>query len=164
MQILFGQHDPEGKLPAIEFPDRSWDQNPSSKWYYGDPKDNTTLHTIGADGQPKDYTVEHIKYGDKLMVGYRYWTTTGKHPLFPFGFGLSYTTFKFANLKVPASAKSGSTVDISFDVTNTGSVAGAEVAQLYVSDPIRAVAGLPRSAELKGFAKACVSVPARRRT
>ena len=132
-QILFGQHDPEGKLP-VSF-DRSWDDNPSSKWYYGDPKDNTTLHTIGADGKPLDYTIEHIKYGDKLMVGYRYWTTTGKHPLFPFGFGLSYTTFKFANLKVPASAKSGSTVDVSFDVTNTGSVAGAEVAQLYVSDP-----------------------------
>ena len=148
-QILFGQHDPEGKLP-VSF-DRSWDDNPSSKWYYGDPKDNTTLHTIGADGKPLDYTIEHIKYGDKLMVGYRYWTTTGKHPLFPFGFGLSYTTFKFANLKVPASAKSGSTVDVRFDVTNTGSVAGAEVAQLYVSDP-SAQADRPER-ELKGFQK-----------
>ena len=148
-QILFGQHDPEGKLP-ISF-DRSWDDNPSSKWYYGDPKDNTTLHTIGADGKPLDYTIEHIEYGDKLMVGYRYWTTTGKHPLFPFGFGLSYTAFKFANLKVPASAKSGSTVDVTFDVTNTGSVAGAEVAQLYVSDP-SAQADRPER-ELKGFQK-----------
>jgi len=148
-QILFGQHDPEGKLP-ISF-DRSWDDNPSSKWYYGDPKNNTTLHTIGADGKPLDYTIEQIKYGDKLMVGYRYWTTTGKHPLFPFGFGLSYTTFKFANLQAPASAKPGSTVDVSFDVTNTGSVAGAEVAELYVSDPSAQVDRPER--ELKGFQK-----------
>ena len=98
-----------------------------------------------------DYTIEHIKYGDKLMVGYRYWTTTGKHPLFPFGFGLSYTTFKFSNLAVPATAASGSTVSVSFDVTNTGSVAGAEVAQLYVSDPSAKVDRPER--ELKGFAK-----------
>jgi beta-glucosidase len=148
-QILFGQHDPEGKLP-ISF-DRSWEENPSSKWYYGDPKDSTTLNTIGTDGQPKDYTIEHIKYGDKLMVGYRYWTTAGKHPLFPFGFGLSYTTFKFSNLKVPASSAPGSTVTADFDVTNTGSVAGAEVAQLYVSDPSAQVDRPER--ELKGFAK-----------
>jgi beta-glucosidase len=85
------------------------------------------------------------------MVGYRYWTTTGKHPLFPFGFGLNYTNFKFSNLKVPASAASGSTVDVSFDVTNTGSVAGAEVAELYVSDPSAQVDRPER--ELKGFAK-----------
>jgi beta-glucosidase len=148
-QILFGEHDPEGKLP-VSF-DRSWDENPSSKWYYGDPKDSTTLNTIGADGQPKDYTIEHIKYGDKLMVGYRYWTTAGKHPLFPFGFGLSYTTFKFSNLKVPAAASPGSTVTVEFDVANTGSVAGAEVAQLYVSDPSAQVDRPER--ELKGFAK-----------
>ena len=148
-QILFGQHDPEGKLP-ISF-DHSWDENPSSKWYYGDPKDNTTLHNIGEDGKPLDYTIEHIKYGDKLMVGYRYWTTTGKHTLFPFGFGLSYTTFKFSNLKVPASAAKGSAVNVSFDVTNTGTVAGAEVAELYVSDP-SAQADRPER-ELKGFAK-----------
>ena len=148
-QILFGQHDPEGKLP-VSF-DRSWEENPSSKWYYGETKDSTTLNTIGADGQPKDYTVEHINYGDKLMVGYRYWTTVGKHPLFPFGFGLSYTTFKFSNLKAPASAAPGSTVTVNFDVTNTGSVAGAEVAQLYVSDPSAQVDRPER--ELKGFAK-----------
>jgi beta-glucosidase len=148
-QILFGQHDPEGKLP-VSF-DRTWDENPSAKWYHGDPADNTTLHTIGVNGQPVDYTVEHIKYGDKLMVGYRYWTTTGKHPLFPFGFGLSYTTFSFSHLDVPKSAASGSTVKVSFDVTNTGGVAGAEVAQLYVSDPSAKVDRPER--ELKGFAK-----------
>ena len=148
-QILFGQHDPEGKLP-VSF-DRSWDESPSAKWYYGDPKDNTTLHTTGEDGKPKDYTIEHIQYGDKLMVGYRYWTTTGKHPLYPFGYGLSYTTFKFSGLEAPASAASGSTVSVSFDVTNTGNVAGAEVAQLYVSDPT-AQANRPER-ELKGFAK-----------
>src|SRR5208282_3751658 len=91
--------------------------------------------TVGEDGKPKDYTVEHIKYGDKLMVGYRYWTTIGKHPLFPFGFGLSYTTFQFSNLVAPATAAYGSTVSVSFDVTNSGDVAGAEVAELYVSDP-----------------------------
>jgi beta-glucosidase len=148
-QILFGQHNPEGKLP-VSF-DRSWDENPSAKWYYGDPKDNTTLHTVGEDGKAKDYTVEHIQYGDKLMVGYRYWTTTGRHPLFPFGYGLSYTTFKFSGLESPATAASGSTVSVSFDVTNTGNVAGAEVAELYVSDP-SAQADRPER-ELKGFAK-----------
>ena len=148
-QILFGRHDPEGKLP-VTF-DRSWDDNPSAKWYYGDPKDNTTLHTPGPNGKPLDYTIEHIKYGDKLMVGYRYWTTTGKHPLYPFGYGLSYTTFKFSNLQAPASAASGSTVSVSFDVTNTGAVAGAEVAQLYVSDPSAHVDRPER--ELKGFEK-----------
>jgi beta-glucosidase len=148
-QILFGNHDPEGRLP-ITF-DRSWDDNPSAKWYYGDPKDNTTLHTTGPDGKPLDYTIEHIKYGDKLMVGYRYWTTTGKHPLYPFGYGLSYTTFKFSNLQAPASADAGSTVSVGFDVTNTGTVAGAEVAQLYVSDPSAHVDRPER--ELKGFEK-----------
>jgi beta-glucosidase len=148
-QILFGAHNPEGKLP-ISF-DRSWDSSPSAKWYYGDPKDNTTLHTPGPDGKPIDYTIEHVKYGDKLMVGYRYWITTGQHPLFPFGYGLSYTTFAFANLTMPPTAVAGSTVPVSFDVTNTGSVAGAEVAQLYVSDPSAKVDRPER--ELKGFAK-----------
>jgi beta-glucosidase len=148
-EVLFGKHNPEGKLP-VSF-DRDWAENPSQPCYYGAPGADTTLHTIGADGKPLDYAVSHIKYDDKLMVGYRYWTTAGKHPLFPFGFGLSYTTFTFANLQAPASAASGSTVPVSFDVTNTGNVSGAEVAQLYVSDPSTKVKRPER--ELKGFAK-----------
>jgi beta-glucosidase len=92
-----------------------------------------------------------VKYEDGLMVGYRYWTTTNKHPLYPFGFGLSYTTFSFSKLEAPATAASGSIVPVGFDVTNTGKVAGAEVAQLYVSDPSAKVKRPER--ELKGFKK-----------
>jgi beta-glucosidase len=147
--VIFGKHDPEGKLP-VSF-DRDWASSPSEPYYYGVPGANTTLHTIGENGKPLDYTIEHIKYGDKLMVGYRYWTTTGKHPLFPFGFGLSYTTFSFANLQAPASAASGSTIPVSFDVSNTGGVSGAEVAQVYVSD-LSAKVDRPER-ELKGFEK-----------
>lgn len=148
-QILFGKHDPEGRLPVSW--DRAWADNPSAKWYYGNPADDTTLHTPGPNGQTVEYTIRHLVYGDKLMVGYRYWTTTGKHPLFPFGYGLSYTTFRFSNLTAPSTAASGSTVPVGFDVTNTGREQGAEVAQLYVSDPSAKVDRPER--ELKGFAK-----------
>jgi beta-glucosidase len=148
-EVLFGKHNPEGKLP-VSF-DRAWEDSPSAPYYYGVTGGDTTLHTIGENGKPLDYTIAHIRYGDRLMVGYRYWTTTGKHPLFPFGFGLSYTTFSFANLQAPATTASGSAVTVSFDVTNSGSVAGAEVAQVYVSDP-SAKAVRPER-ELKGFEK-----------
>ena len=129
-EVLLGKQNPEGKLP-VTF-DRDWKDNPSYPWYYSKKE---------ADG------IEHVQYGDKLMVGYRYWTSsassasptspasTRKHPLYPFGYGLSYTTFKFANLKAPATFKVGSAVAVSFDVSNTGETAGAEVAQLYVSEP-----------------------------
>ncbi len=106
--VLFGKQNPEGKLP-VSF-DRDWDLNPARQYYYPVAGADTTLHTVGVDGKPLDYTIEHIKYGDKLMVGYRYWTTTGKHPLYPFGYGLSYTTFSFAKLKSPSTASSGSAV------------------------------------------------------
>jgi beta-glucosidase len=148
-EVLFGKHNPEGKLP-VSF-DRSWEENPSAAYYYPVKGADTSLHVTESGRPAVDYVIPHLKYGDKLMVGYRYWTTTGKHPLFPFGFGLSYTTFKFANLQAPATAASGSTVPVSFDVTNTGSLAGAEVAQLYVSDPSAKVSRPER--ELKGFEK-----------
>jgi beta-glucosidase len=148
-EVLFGKHNPEGKLP-VSF-DRSWDENPSAAFYYPVKGADTTLHVIEPGHPPVDYVIPHVKYDDGLMVGYRYWTTTGKHPLYPFGFGLSYTTFSFANLQVPATAASGSTVPVSFDVTNAGKVAGAEVAQLYVSDP-SAKSTRPER-ELKGFEK-----------
>jgi beta-glucosidase len=148
-EVLFGRHNPEGKLP-VSF-DRSWEENPSADYYYPIKGADTSLHVTEFGKPPVDNVIPHVKYGDKLMVGYRYWTTTGKHPLFPFGFGLSYTTFGFANLQAPAEAAAGSTVPVSFDVTNTGGVAGAEVAQLYVSDPSTKVSRPER--ELKGFEK-----------
>jgi beta-glucosidase len=148
-EVLFGQHNPEGKLP-VSF-DRSWDENPSFAWYYPVKGADTSLHVTEDGKPPVDYVIPHVRYGDKLMVGYRYWTTTGLQPLFPFGFGLSYTTFSFAKLEAPATASAGSTVPVSFEVTNTGSTAGAEVAQLYVSDPSAKVSRPER--ELKGFEK-----------
>jgi beta-glucosidase len=148
-EVLFGKHNPEGRLP-VSF-DRSWQDDPAYANYYPVKSANTKLHVIENNHPPVDYDIAHVKYDDKLMVGYRYWTTTGKHPLFPFGFGLSYSTFSFANLNVPATANSGSTVPVSFDVTNSGGVEGAEVAQLYISDPSAKVKRPER--ELKGFEK-----------
>ncbi|MGO9316852.1 MAG: beta-glucosidase family protein [Terracidiphilus sp.] len=148
-EVLFGKHNPEGKLP-VSF-DRSWEENPSYAYYNPIQGADTSLHVVEEGRPPVDYIIPHVKYDDGLLVGYRYWTTTGKHPLFPFGFGLSYTTFSFTNLQAPATAASGSTVPVSFDVTNTGSVAGAEVAQLYISDPSAKVSRPER--ELKGFEK-----------
>jgi len=152
-QVLFGKHDPEGRLP-FSF-DRSWQDDPSYAYYYPIKGADTKLHVTENNHPAVDYDIPHVKYDDRLMVGYRYWSTTGKHPLFPFGFGLSYTTFSFSNLNVPATATSGSTVPVGFDVTNSGSMEGAEVAQLYVSDP-SASAKRPER-ELKGFEKVRLS-------
>ncbi len=152
-QVILGKHNPEGKLP-VSF-DRSWEENPSFKDYYPTPGADTSLHVTEVGHPPVDYVIPHVQYNDKLMVGYRYWTTTGKHPLFPFGFGLSYTTFKFSKLEAPSQASIGAIqpkgINVSFDVTNTGKIAGAEVAQLYVSDPSTKVDRPER--ELKGFEK-----------
>ena len=155
-QVLFGTHNPEGHLPISW--DRAWEDDPTAKWYYGDPSKDTSMmsawNNFGGgpgSGKPKELKIRHIEYGEKLMVGYRYWTTTGKHPLYPFGYGLSYTTFSFSKIKAPATAASGATVPVTFDVTNTGKLAGAVVAQLYVSDPSARVDRPER--ELKGFEK-----------
>jgi beta-glucosidase len=135
-QVLTGQHSPEGHLP-VSF-ERSWDENPVHDSYYAAPV-------------PKGQT-PHVAYKEGVFVGYRYYTTYDKQPLFPFGFGLSYTTFAFSNLKVsPASVTSDGSITISFDVTNTGQREGATVAQVYVGDP---TAKIRRpSKELKGFEK-----------
>ncbi|HEV2215845.1 MAG TPA: glycoside hydrolase family 3 C-terminal domain-containing protein [Terracidiphilus sp.] len=152
-EILFGKHDPEGRLP-VSFV-ASWKGSPSYKDYYPAPGTDTKL-IVHESGHPaRTDVIQHVTYGDKLMVGYRYYTTTGTQPLFPFGFGLSYTTFQFSNLQAPSLSTIGTLdpqgIPVSFDVTNTGSVPGAEVAELYVSDPSATVTRPER--ELKGFTK-----------
>jgi beta-glucosidase len=135
-QLIFGEHDPQGHLPASYEAD--WSQNPTYHNYYG-PK------------VPWG-TVEPVKYAEGVYVGYRYYTTFHKPVLFPFGFGLSYTTFSFSHLKVtPENADPSGDITVSFDVTNTGQREGADVAQLYVGDPS---AKIKRPVEeLKGYQK-----------
>ena len=133
-QALLGKINPEGKLP-VTF-DRTFEEDPTYPNYYSKRE---------ADG------LQHVHYDEKLMVGYRYWTTTGRHPLYPFGYGLSYTTFAFSHLQVKPTFRMGEDVTVSFDVTNTGKMAGADVAQLYVSEPHAPVERPER--ELKGFLK-----------
>jgi beta-glucosidase len=90
-----------------------------------------------------------VQYSEGLQVGYRWYDAQNKAPLFPFGFGLSYTTFSYANLTVGAPDASGN-VAVGFDVTNSGSRAGSEVPQVYVTQP--ANAGEPPK-NLRGFSR-----------
>jgi len=127
-RILAGDVTPSGKLP-VTFP-RRYEDNPTFLNYPG---------------------TRQVRYGEGLFVGYRYYDRTGIEPLFPFGFGLSYTTFEYHDLEVPAQAPCGESVEVAVTVTNTGTVAGQEVIQLYVTDH---EASLERPVkELKGFRK-----------
>lgn len=135
-EVLFGAVDPSGHLPAT-FERRAQD-NPTFDNYYTEPNSN------------------RINYKEGIFVGYRGYEHNHVKPLFPFGYGLSYTTFKFANLSVtPEDATASPNVTVSFDVTNTGERAGAEVAQLYISDG-HAKVERPEK-ELKGFDKITLS-------
>lgn len=131
-EVLFGEVNPSGRLP-VTF-ERRWDDNPVHDSYYTDP------------GTRK------IIYKEGVFVGYRGYERANTKPLFPFGAGLSYTTFKYSNLTVkPAPSGSGSLYEVSFDVRNTGAREGADVAQLYIGNPQTKV---PRPVkELKGFSK-----------
>ena len=126
--IIFGDVNPSGKLP-VTFPKKLADcsAHASERTY------------PGVNGK--------VYYDEGVMVGYRHFDTKGIQPLFPFGHGLSYTTFKYENIQC-----SGVTpVNISVDITNTGNRTGAEVVQLYVQD---VEASVPRPLkELKGFQK-----------
>jgi beta-glucosidase len=129
-EILFGDVNPSGRLPITM--ERRWEDNPVHDSYYPDAQDR-------------------VVYKEGVFVGYRGYEHSGTKPLFPFGFGLSYTTFAYSNLSVTPSSSADGNVSVAFDLTNTGSVEGAEVAQVYVGD---GHAKVPRPAkELKGFAK-----------
>lgn len=129
--VLSGRVNPSGKLPITWW--KTIQQNPTYNNYYSAPGSND------------------VTYREGVFVGYRaYGHDNQPAPLFPFGYGLSYTTFGFSHLTVsPTTASPSGPITVSFDVKNTGKRAGSEVAQVYVSDPSATV---PRpQIELKGF-------------
>ncbi len=134
-EVLFGKTNPSGRLPASF--EKQWEDNPVFSNYYD--KDND----------------KHVIYKEGLFVGYRYWDQAKIKPQFPFGFGLSYTTFKYDKLRVVNQGNTGKTsepsVMVTVDVTNSGAYDGADVVQVYVhqriSKDVRPVK------ELKAFSK-----------
>ncbi|RPJ39504.1 MAG: glycosyl hydrolase, partial [Chloroflexi bacterium] len=93
-----------------------------------------------------------VRYGEGLFIGYRYYDAREVPVQFPFGFGLSYTTFEYSNPRVSASTfKDVDGVIVSVDVTNTGKMAGKETVQVYIHDPESSLVRPPK--ELKGFAR-----------
>jgi beta-glucosidase len=133
--VLFGDVNPSAKLPET-FP-RSMQDLPTT--------------------QPQQYPgvndsagVPHSHYSEGLLVGYRWYDARNVAPLFPFGFGLSYTTFDYRNLSVTPSGPGAALATIGVDVTNTGSRSGADVPQLYIGDP--ASTGEPPK-QLEGYTK-----------
>lgn len=127
--LLFGSTNPSGHLP-VTFP-QSLAQVPTT----------TAAQWPGQNGT--------VQYSEGIDVGYRWYDAKGLTPLFPSGYGLSYTTFSFSNLNIGPLAAGGAAT-VSATVTNTGSRAGADVAQLYVTGP--AAAGEPPR-QLEGFAR-----------
>ena len=131
-EILTGVISPSGKLPiSIE---HRWEDNPVSKSYYENMKFAEYKRT---------------QYSEGIFMGYRGYDKSGIKPLYPFGYGLSYTTFAYGNLMVE---KNGvNRVKVTFDMSNTGKMDAAEVAQVYVHDVKSSV---PRPyKELKGYEK-----------
>jgi beta-glucosidase len=123
--VLFGDVNPSGRLPV-------------------------TIPLSASDLPPFDFTSTAVTYG--YFHGYRYVDHAGTVPAFPFGFGLSYTTFDFSNLSLDKTTiDKASSAKVSVDVKNTGAVAGDEIVQLYVAYP-GSVVDRPVH-ELKGFAR-----------
>ena len=126
--ILVGKVNPSGKL-SVTFPKKLGD----TPAFVNFPGSGTVV------------------YGEEVFVGYRYYDKRDVEPLFPFGFGLSYTTFEYSDLRVPASFTKGESVEVALKVRNLGKCEGKEVIQLYIHDTAASVSRPPR--ELKGFAK-----------
>lgn len=137
-EILVGDADPSGRLP-VTF-EREWDDNPVHDSYYPPPGSN------------------RVVYKEGVFVGYRGYEHDGIKPLYPFGFGLSYTKFNYSNLsilpiamKMPAGSNPGPRFEVSFDVRNSGAREGADVAQVYIGEPGAKIPRPPK--ELKGFSR-----------
>lgn len=144
--ILTGKANPSGKL-TMTFPVR-FEDHASSKNFPVDMKASTDLANRQERAEKVKF-VDYTPYEEDIYVGYRYFDSFGKDVSYPFGYGLSYTTFAYGEPKVEL--KDGK-YEVSVEVGNTGKVAGKEVVQLYVAAPDAKASNKPEK-ELKAFAK-----------
>jgi beta-glucosidase len=142
-EVLFGQVNPSGKLP-VTFPARDSDlPHPQVTGLTEYTSNNGMNAAASNENQPEPFTVDYKVEG--MMVGYRWFQNKNKEPLFPFGFGLSYTNFTYSNLRVDSDAKS-----VTFELRNIGKQQGDEIAEVYVTlptaaaEPFRKLAGWQR--------------------
>jgi beta-glucosidase len=143
--LLTGKVNPSGKL-TMTWPLAATD-HPSTKSYPGTMDFYTYEVTRGYTGQVAGY--DYTNHDEDIYVGYRFFDTFNREVAYPFGFGLSYTTFEFSKPVVKAKGKDA--VEVSITVKNTGAISGKEVAQVYVQAP---KGKLEKPAqELKAFAK-----------
>jgi beta-glucosidase len=140
--LLFGSVNPSGKLP-VTFAATESDLPHLHVTGLTEHTSNNGADAAAARNQPRDFPVDYNVEG--MAVGYRWFQMKNLKPLFPFGFGLSYTRFVYSNLKVDNEAKS-----VSFELRNTGAQAGDEIAEVYITlpasagEPFRKLAGWRR--------------------
>jgi beta-glucosidase len=154
--ILFGRVNPSGKLP-VTFAASDSDLPHPQVTGLTERTTNNGADASAAHGQAKNFTVDYNVEG--MAVGYRWFQEKNKQPLFPFGFGLSYTQFAYSNLKVGPDAKS-----VTFTLRNSGARAGDEIAEVYVTlpdsagEPFRKLAAWKRVSLAPGATQA-VEIP-----
>jgi beta-glucosidase len=145
-EIISGKVNPSGKLPiTIE---KNFKDSPG----YGYLPEGEALYNDWNEDAERLHPVFDVNYTESILVGYRWYDGKSIEPLYHFGFGLSYTSFSYSDLRISAKViRAGEPLKVSFIITNTGKVAGAETAQLYIRDmdskhtrPVK---------ELKGFEK-----------
>jgi beta-glucosidase len=155
VDLLSGKVNPSGKL-ATTFPVQ-YDDVPSAKYFPGKEfPDQATKGNFGQRVVPAEVT-----YEEGIYVGYRYYNTFNVTTSYPFGYGLSYTSFTYQDAKINSKSFNGKVI-ASVTIVNTGKVAGKEVVQLYVHAPGKDM-NKP-AAELRGFAKTNLLQPGKSQT
>ncbi|MEO0877971.1 MAG: glycoside hydrolase family 3 C-terminal domain-containing protein, partial [Bacteroidota bacterium] len=149
--VLIGKVTPSGKLPTTF--NITYNDVPSAGTFPGQEVPNGDTHMMGELMVGKE---AEISFDEGIMVGYRYYNSKGIKTAFPFGFGLSYTSFAYTNLQL-SSEQFNSSITASITIENTGNVAGKEVVQLYLSAPGKTLE--KPALELKGFTKTRLLAP-----
>lgn len=148
VDVLSGKASPSGKL-TMTFPVKFEDHASSTNFPINLKSDIDIVNANKGEKKHSVKDVDYTRYEEDVFVGYRYFDSFGKQVSYPFGYGLSYTTFEYANPSIEAG---NGTYTVAVDVKNTGKMAGKEVVQLYVAAPNSAQMDKPEK-ELKAFAK-----------